>query len=76
MVLRVRGVYRWCMTRTNVVLDEKLVRAGQQLTGARTVRDLVDRALRELVEREEQRKLAARLRGSGWTGDVGRMRRT
>jgi len=64
------------MIRTNVVLDENLVRAGRRLTGARTVRDLVDRALRELVEREEQRRLATRLRGSGWAGDVGRMRRT
>jgi len=40
----------------HVVLDEKLVRAASSSRARETVRDLVDRALRELVEREEQRK--------------------
>ncbi len=68
-------VYFWCMKRTNIALDEKLVARGRKLTGASSTRELIDRALRELVTREEQRRLAARLRGSGWVGDLDDMRR-
>jgi Arc/MetJ family transcription regulator len=64
-----------CMKRTNVVLDDKLVARGLRLTRVRTTRELIDRALRELVAREEQRRLAEQLRGSGWEGDLNDMRR-
>jgi Arc/MetJ family transcription regulator len=64
------------MKRTNVVLDDKLVARARKLTGLRTARDVVDRALRELVAREEQRRLAQRLRGSGWDADLDDMRRS
>jgi Arc/MetJ family transcription regulator len=69
-------VYTRCMKRTNVVLDDKLVARARKLTGLRTARDVLERALRELVAREEQRRLALRLRGSGWNGDVDEMRRS
>lgn len=62
------------MKRTNVVVDEKLVARCRKLTGVRSTRDLIDRALRELVSREEQRRLATKLRGSGWEGDLTQMR--
>ena len=64
------------MKRTNVVLDDKLVARARKLTGLRTARDVVDRALRQLVAREEQRRLVQRLRGSGWVGDLDQMRRS
>jgi Arc/MetJ family transcription regulator len=63
------------MKRTNVVVDGKLLDRAKRLTGARTTRDLLDRALRDLVVREEQRRLVGRLRGSGWNGDLEAMRR-
>jgi Arc/MetJ family transcription regulator len=63
------------MRRTNIVLDEKLVSRARRLVGARTTRELVDRALRELVEREERRRLVQRLEGSGWEGDPAALRR-
>lgn len=63
------------MKRTNVVVDEKLVARGRKLTGIVSVRELIDRALKDLVKREEQRRLAARLRGSGWVGELDQMRR-
>ena len=63
------------MKRTNVVVDDKLLSRARRLTGVRTTREILDRALRELVVREEQRKLAERLRGSGWEGDLNEMRR-
>jgi Arc/MetJ family transcription regulator len=63
------------MKRTNVVVDEKLLTRGKKLTGVTTARELINRALGELVDREEHRRLAARLRGSGWTGNLDKMRR-
>ena len=59
-----------------MVLDDKLVARARKLTGVATTRELVDRALRELVAREEQRRLVSRLRGSGWEGDLEAMRRS
>lgn len=63
------------MKRTNVVLDEVLVVRAKKLTGVHSTRDVLDRALRDLVAREEQRRLAEKLRGSGWTGQLEKMRR-
>ena len=37
------------MTRTNVVLDDKLIEECQKATGISTRRALIDHALRELV---------------------------
>jgi Arc/MetJ family transcription regulator len=63
------------MKRTNIVLDERLLARARKLTGVRTTRELVDRAVRELVDREDQRRMAIQLRGSGWQGDLDAMRR-
>ncbi|MDX1384044.1 MAG: type II toxin-antitoxin system VapB family antitoxin [Thermoanaerobaculia bacterium] len=43
--------------RTNIVLDEALVRRGMELTGARTKRDLVHTALEELVRSRTRKNL-------------------
>lgn len=40
--------------RTNIVLDEKLVRNAMKVTGAKTKREVVDIALRTLVQRGRQ----------------------
>ena len=40
--------------RTNVVLDEDLVTEALKLTGARSKRDLLDLALRELIDRRRR----------------------
>jgi len=63
------------MGRTNVVLDDELVREGLRLCDARSIRELVDRSLREFVER--RRRLALlELRGCGrWEGELDAMRR-
>ncbi len=65
------------MARTNIVLDDALVARAMRATGARTKRQVVDVALRELVRRHEvYRKLHA-LRGKlrDWEGDLGAWRR-
>lgn len=51
--------------RTNIVLDDELVEEGLRVTGARTKKELVHRALEELVERH---------RRLGWRELVGRVR--
>lgn len=51
--------------RTNIVLDDELVRRGQELTGIRTKRELVQLALTELVRNRTRKSLldlAGRLR--------------
>ena len=44
--------------RTNVVLDEDLVKEAFALTGARTKRELLDLALKELVRTHRKKDLA------------------
>jgi len=67
----------WCMPRTNIVLDERLVQEAKRLTGAATKRQVVDIALRQLVARESAQRALRKLRGKlEWTGDVGSWRRS
>jgi Arc/MetJ family transcription regulator len=63
------------MARTNIVLDDDLVRKARKLTRLKTKREIVDTAL-ELLVRSESRKGILRYYGSGiWSGDHRRMRR-
>jgi Arc/MetJ family transcription regulator len=48
---------RRCQMRTNIVLDEKLVEEGLKLSGAKTRKELVNQALRELIENRRRRNL-------------------
>ena len=43
--------------RTNVVLDDDLVAEATHLTGAKTKRELLDLALRELVKAQRKKNL-------------------
>ena len=63
------------MKRTNIVLDEGLVRQGLKATGMKTRRALVHHALQELVRREKQLGLLALEGRVRWTGDLNAMRR-
>jgi Arc/MetJ family transcription regulator len=68
-------VYAIVMGRTNIVLDEKLLRKARKLTRLKTKREIVGKAL-ELLVRSETRKGILRYYGSGiWGGDLKRMRR-
>jgi Arc/MetJ family transcription regulator len=62
--------------RTNIVLNEALVRAGLKSTGLKTRRALVDHALKELVRRERQTGLLALKGKIQWEGDLSTMRKT
>jgi Arc/MetJ family transcription regulator len=61
--------------RTNIVLDDELVDKAMKYTGIKTKRELVNFALKELLDRKE-RKSILRLEGKlCWEGDLGEMRR-
>lgn len=62
----------WCMGRTNIHIDDSLVDEAMRLTGARSKREVVDIALRRLVEKGTLYKAARQLRGKlKWDGAVG-----
>lgn len=63
------------MGKTNIVLDEELMRKARKVTGLRTKQEIVAKAL-ELLVRTESRKGILCYYGSGiWKGDIIRMRR-
>lgn len=63
------------MARTNIDIDDELMRKARKLTGLKTKRQIVDKAL-ELLVRSESRKGILRYYGSGlWAGDLRRSRR-
>lgn len=63
------------MSRTNVVIDEKLVRRVMRLYRLTTKRAAIDFALRALVGDRRRREMLD-LEGAGWDGDLVRMRTT
>ena len=44
-------------TRTNIVLDDKLVKSAMKATGAKTKREVVDIALRQLVHAKPRKNI-------------------
>jgi Arc/MetJ family transcription regulator len=70
---------QWCMiismSRTNIDIDEGLIRQARKLTRLKTKRQIVDRAL-DLLVRSESRKGILRYYGAGiWKGDLKTSRR-
>lgn len=64
------------MGRTNIVLDERLIRQAMKLTGAKTKREAVDVALRAIVAQTSAQQALLRLRGKlRWDGDPLALRR-
>ena len=63
-----------CMKRTNVVLDEQLLAQARRICGEPTNSRTIERALREMVRREQARGIDS-LAGSGlWVGNLADMR--
>ncbi|MCV7233418.1 type II toxin-antitoxin system VapB family antitoxin [Mycobacterium branderi] len=61
--------------RTNIEIDDDVLREAQRLLGTRTKRETVNLALRELVARHRQIGILD-LRGKvHWEGDLGQSRR-
>jgi Arc/MetJ family transcription regulator len=63
-----------CM-RTNIEIDDEVMREAQRLTGARTKREAVDFALRELVSRHRRLGILELQGHVHWEGDLDESRR-
>jgi Arc/MetJ family transcription regulator len=60
--------------RTNIVLDEELINRARQLTGIKTKKQVIQEALRLLIQLREQEQVRS-LRGKlHWEGDLDEMR--
>lgn len=60
--------------RTNIVIDDKLMKDAIRATGAKTKREVVERGLKTLVDLRKQER-ARQLRGKiKWEGDLDEMR--
>jgi Arc/MetJ family transcription regulator len=60
--------------RTNVVLDDELIRKAQELTGIKTKKDVIHEALSTLIRLREQQQIRS-LRGKlKWDGSLDELR--
>lgn len=61
-------------TRTNIELDDQMIKRAMQLYGTRSKRETVDLALRRLIGEPLDTEEALALEGSGWEGDLEALR--
>ena len=69
-----RLVYRWCMARTNIDIDEAACAVVMRRYHLGSKRAAVNFALRSLAAEPMDVDDARRMRGSGWEGDLDDMR--
>lgn len=62
-----------CM-RTNIEIDDDLMREAQAVAGTSTKRETVDFALRELVQRNRRLRIFDLVGRFEWDGDLDEMR--
>lgn len=61
--------------RTNIIIDDRLMKRAMRASGATTKREAVEKGLRLLVQMKKQEKIRT-LRGKlRWEGDLDAMRR-
>ena len=61
--------------RTNIVIDDRLMKRAMRASGAATKREAVEKGLKLLLRLEQQKKIRT-LRGKvSWEGDLDAMRR-
>lgn len=63
------------MHRTNIELDEKLVKEAMRLFGKKTKKELVNFALDELIRREKTKGILSLEGKVKWEGDLREMRK-
>lgn len=64
------------MLRTNVELDEELVKEAMKFTHKKTKKEIVNYALEELVKRFKRKKLLELEGKVEWTGSLDEMRKS
>ncbi len=67
-------VYDWCMSRTNIDIDDELTAEVMRRFGVTTKKAAVDLALRRLVGAPLSRDFLLGLEGVGWEGDLENLR--
>ena len=60
--------------RTNIEIDDELLKKAMKATGLKTKKAGVEEALRHVVRIERQRRAFEELKGIGWEGDLDEMR--
>lgn len=60
--------------RTNIVIDDELMNDAIQLTGAKSKKEVVEIALKALINLKKQEKLQAFRGKLKWEGDLDEMR--
>lgn len=63
------------MSRTNIDIDDSLMREAMEATGQKTKKGAVEVSLRRMVLISRQLQALENLRGIGWDGDLDEMRR-
>ena len=61
--------------RTNIVIDDELMRQALELTGLKTKREAVEEGLKTLVRLKQQEKIRKYRGRLHWEGDLDKMRR-
>jgi Arc/MetJ family transcription regulator len=62
--------------RTNIVIDDQLIKRAMRVSGATTKREAVQKSLELMVRLAEQERLLRSARGKfRWEGDLDAMRR-
>jgi Arc/MetJ family transcription regulator len=61
--------------RTNIDIDDKLLKRAMKATGLKTKKAIVQEALEQLVRERDGRAALQRLWGIGWEGDLDEMRK-
>jgi Transcription regulator of the Arc/MetJ class len=69
-------VYRRCMSRTNIDIDDVAVERVMARYRLSTKREAVNFALRTLAAEPLSVEQARAMRGSGWDGNLEQMRKT
>ncbi len=60
--------------RTNIEIDDALLRRAMKVTGAATKKSAVEAAMRLTVQLHKQAEAIRKLWGIGWEGDLDQMR--
>lgn len=62
--------------RTNIVIDDELIKKGMEYTGINKKKQLVDFALKELINRKERKRILSLKGKLRWEGNLNEMRRS
>lgn len=60
--------------RTNVVIDEKIMKKAKKYTGLKTKKEVINYALQELIRQKERKKILHLAGKLHWEGDLEEMR--